>query len=61
MHARGWSDNLLVGSAFAAFVEKEDKKLGEQIVQSASPRNATENIASILSGPYRYAAMSVVR
>jgi putative tricarboxylic transport membrane protein len=57
MHARGWSDNLLVGSAFAAFVEKEDKKLGEQIVQSASPRNATENIASILSGPYRYAAI----
>jgi putative tricarboxylic transport membrane protein len=55
LHARGWNENFLAGPAFGAFVEIENKKLGEQIDQSTSQGNAAENIASILSGPYRYA------
>lgn len=60
LRARGWNANFLAGSAFGAFVEAEDKKLGEQIDQSTGQRTARENIASILSGPYRYAAATAM-
>lgn len=60
LRARGWNANFLAGSEFGAFVENEDRKLGEQIDQSASQVTAKEDIASILSGPYRYAAVTAL-
>ena len=60
LRARGWNASFLTGSEFGAFVETEDRKLGEQIDQSASQVTAKEDIASILSGPYRYAAVTAL-
>jgi putative tricarboxylic transport membrane protein len=57
LRAQGWNENFLAGSSFGAFVEAEDKKLGERINQSLGPDNISQNMASILSGPYRYAAV----
>ena len=57
LRARRWNENFLAGPSFKAFVETEDKKLSEQIDQSTNQVTARESIASILSGPYRYAAV----
>lgn len=57
LKAHGWDDNFLAGEAFAAFVDAENAKLAQQLHQAGSDRNAMGNIASILSGPYRYAAI----
>ncbi|AMS29753.1 MAG TPA: hypothetical protein DIU09_02305 [Hyphomonadaceae bacterium] len=57
LRAQGWNDNFLLGESFGAFVDAEERKLREQIEQSAGQVLGPETIASILSGPYRYAAI----
>lgn len=54
LQAHRWNDNFSAGAPFAAFVDAEDAKLKLQIQKTFGNENAVGNIASILSGPYRY-------
>ena len=57
LRAHRWEDNFQTGPAFSRFVEIEDTKLAKQIYQAGNTGDAASNIASVMAGPYRYAAI----
>lgn len=60
LRIHSWDDNFLTGPAFTAFVASEDAKLAKQIDWADSKGDVVSNIASVMAGPYRYAAWACV-
>lgn len=56
LRAHRWEDNFLAGPEFLHFVKAEDDKLAQQMEQADNNGEVISDIASVMTGPYRYAA-----
>lgn len=55
-----WDDGFMTGQVFANFVQLEDTRLARQIDRTSVSTDWGSRIATVLAGPYRYAAIASV-